>query len=130
MSLAQWLYTLPLHLRDRFRRKQVDEELSDELRDHLDHQIQINREKGMSAEHARYAALRAMGGVTQIEQQCRDARGHSFLENAVQDLRYGFRQLFRNPGFSVLTILCLTLGIGANAAVLKNSATLWPPGTA
>ena len=67
----------------------------------------------------RYAALRALGGVTQIEQQCRDARGHSFIENAIQDLRYGFRQLLRSPGFSILTILCLTLGIGANAAVFS-----------
>ncbi|HEX4783741.1 MAG TPA: ABC transporter permease, partial [Candidatus Sulfotelmatobacter sp.] len=119
MSLAQWLYTLPLHLRDRFRGKQVDQELSDELRDHLEQQIQVNREKGMSTDEARQAALRVMGGVAQIEQQCRDARGHSFLENAIQDLRYGLRQLLRNPGFSVLTILCLTLGIGANAAVFS-----------
>lgn len=119
MSFEQWFYTLPLRWRDRFRGKQADQELSDELRDHLEQQIQVNLEKGMSREDARYAALRAMGGVTQIEQQCRDARGHNFIENAIQDLRYGFRQLCRNPGFSVLTILCLTLGIGANAAVFS-----------
>ncbi|HET7892886.1 MAG TPA: ABC transporter permease [Candidatus Sulfotelmatobacter sp.] len=119
MSFTQWFYTLPLHLRDRFRRKQVDRELSDELRDHLDQQTQVNLEKGMSEPDARYAALRSMGGVTQIEQQCRDARGHNFLESVLQDLRYGFRQLGRNPAFSALTILCLTLGIGANAAVFS-----------
>ena len=119
MSFAQWFYTLPSHLRDLVRRKQVDQELSDELRDHLEQQIQVNLEKGMSMRDARYAALRSMGGITQIEQQCRDARGHSFLETAIQDLRYGFRQLGRNPAFSVLTILCLTLGIGANAAVFS-----------
>ena len=119
MSFAQWFYTLPLRWRDHFRGKQTDQELSDELRDHLEQQIQVNLEKGMSKEDARCAALRAMGGMTQIEQQCRDARGHNFIENAIQDLRYGFRQLLRNPGFSVLTILCLTLGIGANAAVFS-----------
>lgn len=119
MSFTQWFYTLPLHLRDRFRRKQVDRELSDELRDHLEQQTQVNLEKGMSEPDARYAALRSMGGVTQIEQQCRDARGHNFLESVLQDLRYGFRQLGRNPAFSALTILCLTLGIGANAAVFS-----------
>jgi predicted permease len=119
MSFAQWFYTLPLRWRDRFRRKQVDQELSDELRDHLEQQIQVNLEKGMSREDARYAALLALGGITQIEQQCRDARGHHVIENTIQDLRYGFRQLCRSPGFSVLTILCLTLGIGANAAVFS-----------
>ena len=119
MNFAQWLSTLPLRWRDHFRGNHADQELSDELRDHLELQIQVNLEKGMSMEEARYAALRALGGMTQIEQQCRDARGHSFTENAIQDLRYGFRQLLRNPGFSVLTILCLTLGIGANAAVFS-----------
>ena len=119
MGFQQWFYSLTVRWRDRFRRKQVDQELKDELRDHLEQQIQVNVEKGMSMEDARYAALRALGGVTQIEQQCRDARGHSFIENAIQDLRYGFRQLLRSPGFSILTILCLTLGIGANAAVFS-----------
>jgi predicted permease len=119
MSFERWFYTLPLRWRDRFLRKQVDQELSDELRDHLEQQIQVNLEKGMSPEEARYAALRALGGITQIEQQCRDARGHNLIENTIQDLRYGFRQLCRSPGFSVLTILCLTLGIGANAAVFS-----------
>jgi len=119
MSLEQWLYTLPLRWRDRFRRKHVDQDLSDELLDHLEQQIQVNLEKGMSMEDARYEALLAMGGITQIEQQCRDARGHNVIESTIQDLRYGFRQLCRSPGFSVLTILCLTLGIGANAVVFS-----------
>jgi len=115
----EWFYALPLRLRSFFRRKQVDQELNDELRDHLEQQIQQNLAAGMSPEEARYSALRALGGMTQIEQQCRDARGGNFLEDLVQDLRYGLRQLFRSPGFSVLAILCLTLGIGANAAVLS-----------
>ncbi len=119
MSFEQWLYTLPLRWRDRFRGRQVDRDLSDELRDHLEQQIQANLEKGMSMEDAQQAALHALGGFTQIEQQCRDARGQNFIENAIQDLRFGFRQLGRSPGFSVLTILCLTLGIGANAAVFS-----------
>src|ERR1700686_771158 len=57
--------------------------------------------------------------MTQIEQQCRDARGGSVIENLVQDLRYGLRQLCRSRGLSFLAILCLTLGIGANAAVFS-----------
>ena len=115
----EWFYTLPLRLRSFFRREQVGEELKDELRDHLEQQIKENLAAGMSPEEARYAALRALGGVTQIEQQCRDARGGGVLEDLVQDLRYGFRQLFRSRGFSILAILCLTLGIGANAAVFS-----------
>ena len=78
-----------------------------------------NVARGMSPEEARSSAVRTLGGITQIEQQCRDARGGSVLADFVQDLRYGFRQLCRSPGFSALAILCLTLGIGANAAVFS-----------
>ncbi|PYX75216.1 MAG: hypothetical protein DMG78_04845 [Acidobacteria bacterium] len=80
MGFEQWLYALPVRWRDRFRGKHVDQELREELRDHLERQIQVNLEKGMSMEDARYEASRAFGGVTQIEQQCRDARGHNFVE--------------------------------------------------
>jgi len=119
MTFEQWFYTLPLRLRSFFRRKQVDQELKDELRAHLEQQIKENLAAGMSPEDARYSALRALGGMTQIEQRCRDARGASVLDDLGQDLRYGFRQLWRSRGFSVLAILCLTLGIGANTAVFS-----------
>src|SRR6266446_5700462 len=119
MTFEQWFYTLRLRLRSFFRRKQVNQELKDELRDHLEHQIKENLAAGMSPEDARYSALRALGGMTQIEQQCRDTRGGNVIEDLVQDLRYGLRQLCRAPGFSALAILCLTLGIGANAAVFS-----------
>ena len=119
MTWGQWFRTVPLRLRSFFRRNQVDQELKDELHDHLEQQIRENIATGMSPEEARYSALRALGGMTQIEQQCRDARGGSAIEDLAQDLRYGVRQLFRSPGFSSLAILCLTLGIGANAAVFS-----------
>ena len=64
MTFAEWVYTLPLRLRSLFLRQRVDRELKDELRDHLDQQINENLAKGMSPEEARFAALRAMG-VTQ-----------------------------------------------------------------
>ena len=119
MDIEQWFYSLPLRLRSFFHPNQVDQELKEELRDHLEQQIKENVAKGVLPEEARYSAVRTFGGITQIEQQCRDARGGSILEDFVQDLRYGFRQLCRSPGFSALAILCLTLGIGANAAVFS-----------
>ncbi len=119
MSFEQWLYSLPLRLRSLFHRKQVDQELKDELRDHLEQQIGENVAQGMSPAEARRTAMLALGGITQIEQQCRDARGGGVIADFLQDLRYGFRQVCRNPGFSALAILCLTLGIGANAGAFS-----------
>ena len=119
MNLEQWLYSLPLRWRSFLHPNEVDQEMQAELREHLGQQIAENVARGMSPEHARRAAMHSIGGITQIEQQCRDARGTSFVEDFVQDLRYGFRQLWRSPGFSLLAFLCLTLGIGANAAVFS-----------
>ncbi len=119
MDIEQWFYSLPVRLRSFFHPSDVDQEMKEELREHLEQQIQENVASGMSPDEARYSALRALGGITPIEQQCRDARGGNVLEDFVQDVRYGFRQLGRSPGFSALAILCLTLGIGANAAVFS-----------
>ena len=120
MNIEGWFYSLTTRLRSLFHPNRVDQEMKEELREHLEQQIEENLARGMSPEEARYSAMRALGGIAQIEQQCRDARGGSALEDFVQDLRYGFRQLRRNPGFSALIILCLTLGIGANSAGSKG----------
>ena len=119
MDIEQWFYSLPVRFRSFLPRNQVDQEMEAELREHLVQQISENIAKGMSPQEARRSAVLSLGGITQIEQECRDARGGSILDDFIQDLRYGFRQLWRSPGFSVLAILCLTLGIGANAAVFS-----------
>ena len=98
MDIEQWLYSLPLRLRSFFHPQQVDQEMKEELSEHLEQQISENIAKGMSPEEARRSAMRAMGGLAQIEQQCRDARGGSVLQDLAQDLRYGLRQLRRAPG--------------------------------
>jgi hypothetical protein len=103
----------------------VDQEMKEELREHLEQQIEENIARGVSPEEARYSAMRALGGIAQIEQQCRDARGGSVLEDFVQDLRYGIRQLCRNPGFSALVILCLTFGHRRKCRRVQLGQGIW-----
>jgi macrolide transport system ATP-binding/permease protein len=102
-----------------FRRRRLEDDLDDELRSHLEMAVELNLSKGMSPADARREALRGFGGVEQTKELYRDQRGLPMLETMFQDLRFGLRLLRRSPGFSSLAILCLTLGIGANAAVFS-----------
>jgi len=109
--------TLRLKLRSLFRRQQVEQELDDEIRYHIDRQIAENIAHGMTAENARRSALRAFAGVEQRKQECRDARRLNVLENLVRDTQWALRGFIKQPGFTCAAILTLSLGIGANAAV-------------
>ena len=119
MSIEQWLYSLPFRWRSFLRPDLADQEMKAEIRDHFEQQTRENIARGMSPQQARRSAFLKLGGITQVEQQCREARGGNAFADFIQDLRYGFRQLCRSRGFSGLAILCLTLGIGANAAVFS-----------
>jgi macrolide transport system ATP-binding/permease protein len=115
----RWYYKLPLRLGSLFRKNQAEQDLSDELQFHLRNQIDEYVALGMAPEEARRAALRSLGGVEQVKEECREAREINPIENFVRDSRFGVRLLRRNPGSTVLVILCLTLAIGANAAVFS-----------
>lgn len=101
------------------RRKHHEAELNDELRAHLDGLSERNVAAGMAPNEARFAALRAFGGVEQIKERARDERRTMWVEQVFQDLRYAVRQLRKAPGFAAVAILTIALGIGANTAVFS-----------
>src|SRR5580698_1387330 len=99
------------------RSKQLDAELDEELRTHIDLAIEENLRRGMSRRQARITALRSFGGVTQIQERYRIQRGLPLLETAARDLRFAVRQLRKSPGFALTAILTLALGIGSATSV-------------
>src|SRR5262245_16449953 len=111
-------------LRRLFSRRKQEEELEKELSFHLDLHTSDLIAQGHSPEEARRRARLALGGPDQVKEQCRDARGTRWLEDLLQDLRYGVRMLLNKPGFALIAVIMLAAGIAANTTIFSIADAL------
>jgi putative ABC transport system permease protein len=128
MTDSRWFRQMILRLRTLFQRNRVERELEEEFEFHVEQRIELEIARGLSPEEARSVAFRAMDGVEQRKEECRDTRRVNYIDDMLRDLRHAGRNLRRNPGFAALAVLIMALGIGANTAVFSvvNAVILKP----
>ncbi len=121
-----WLHGLRLRWRGFLHRRQLDRDLEDELRFHLEMKVLRHREAGMPPAEALNAARREFGNIVWWKESIREMWSIGLLESVLQDLRYAGRSLLKSPGFTVAALLVLTLGIGSTTTVftLVNAVIL------
>ena len=117
MRPRRLLSTLRLRLRSVLRRARVEQELDDEIRDHIDRRVAEDIARGVAPEQARQAALAAFGGIEQSKEACREVRGVTMIEHTVQDLRFAARRFARAPIATATMIGIFALGIGFSTAL-------------
>src|SRR5262245_31594924 len=127
--MQRWPSILLHRVRSLFRRAAVDRDLDKELRFHIEEHVEELVSGGLPRAEARRQALREFGSAASIEQQCRETRRVLFVENLMQDLRYGTRVLLKQPALVVVAAASIALGVGANLTIfsLANSLLLSVP---